>query len=387
MDVSSSIRNDKKRKLSEEHEVGEGENRIGNLADTIVQHIMSFLPTKDAVKTSILSKRWKYLWLSVPVLDFDDESTDSVEESPFKRKLFMDFVERVLLLRDSSPIMNFSLTLTCNAPSDSSRINSWISAAVKHKVQVLNICLFKIGEPFVLPHRLFTCELLQELKLNMFHCLKLPSFVSFSSLKILSLNRIIFLDDHSAQKLFKVCSILEELYLISCSWENVKAVCISSPRIQKLHIEDKYHFPDDEDDDTDDESDNTDDQNNPIYEINDIDGHHSSDDESDDTDDQSDSDGCQFAVFGTSLKYFSYTGDFVHGCYIQDSSSIVEAHLSACNRDRKIGYRAFKLLWGLSNAKSLKLDQFAVDVCCYFLNWMKFFFPLIYNFPFNLLCS
>ena len=63
MDVSSSICNTKNQKFSKEHDVGEGENRIGNLADAIVQHILSFLPTKDAAKTSILSNSWKYLWL------------------------------------------------------------------------------------------------------------------------------------------------------------------------------------------------------------------------------------------------------------------------------------------------------------------------------------
>ncbi|KAL4628458.1 hypothetical protein ACB092_05G239700 [Castanea dentata] len=294
MDVSSSLCNTKNQKFSNERDVGEGENRIDNLADAIVQHILSFFPTKDAAKTSILSNRWKYLWLSVPDLDFHDGAyhfTDA-EEPPHKRKLFMDFVERVLLLREPSTITNFSLA--CNVLSDSSRITTWISAAVKHKVQ---------------------------LHLNMFNLLELPSFVSFSNLKILTLIRIVFPDDHSAQKLFKVCSILEELYLIFCSWENVKAVCISSPKIQKLYIQEK---------------------DTSYY-------------------------GCQFAVFGTSLKYFSYMGDFVHDCHIQDSSSIVEAHLQGYNGDRKIGYRALKLLRRLSNAKSLKLDDNAVELS--FMFW------------------
>ncbi|KAK4588250.1 hypothetical protein RGQ29_019299 [Quercus rubra] len=284
----------------------------------------------------------------------------------------MDFVERVLLLREPSTITNFSLT--CNVLSDSSRITTWISAAVKHKVQVLNIRLYKIGEPFMLPSCLFNCESLQELHLNMFNLLELPSFVSFSNLKILTLIRIVFPDDHSAQKLFKVCSILEELYLILCSWENVKAVCISSPKIQKLYIQEKdpSYCTDtgdedgennsvDQNNDSDNESDNIDGQNSPVYVNDDIDDVYSSDEQSDDADDQCDSDGCQFAVFGTSLKYFSYMGDFVHDCHIQDSSSIVEAHLQAYNGDRKIGYRALKLLWGLSNAKSLELDDNAVE--------------------------
>ncbi|XP_073107463.1 F-box/FBD/LRR-repeat protein At1g16930-like [Elaeis guineensis] len=44
---------------------------INDLSDAALLHILSFLPTKNAAQTSLLSKRWRYLWIRVPVLDID----------------------------------------------------------------------------------------------------------------------------------------------------------------------------------------------------------------------------------------------------------------------------------------------------------------------------
>ncbi|GKV41279.1 hypothetical protein SLEP1_g48832 [Rubroshorea leprosula] len=45
-------------------------DRISNLPDSIIHHILSFLLAEDAVKTGVLSKRWKYLWTCAPKLTF-----------------------------------------------------------------------------------------------------------------------------------------------------------------------------------------------------------------------------------------------------------------------------------------------------------------------------
>ncbi|KAF5757153.1 putative F-box domain, leucine-rich repeat domain superfamily, F-box-like domain superfamily [Helianthus annuus] len=48
------------------------DDRLSMFPEEITLHILSLMPTKYAVRTSILSKRWRYRWMFVTNLDFDD---------------------------------------------------------------------------------------------------------------------------------------------------------------------------------------------------------------------------------------------------------------------------------------------------------------------------
>nr|XP_028956507.1 FBD-associated F-box protein At5g18780-like [Malus domestica] len=106
------------------------EDRISELPDTIHCHILSFLETVHAVRTTVLSTRWNNIW-KVPNLHFDympsfcpkyeDEDADAC------RNHFMTFVDRVLFFRDSSKIQNY--TLSCIHESDFTRIDGWLCTA------------------------------------------------------------------------------------------------------------------------------------------------------------------------------------------------------------------------------------------------------------------
>ena len=324
MDGSGLIQNPKNQKLSEEQDIIDRNSKcLRDLPNEILQYIISLLPTEDAVRTSILCKRWEYLWKSIPNLDFR-------QGVPAKRKLFMNFVERVLLLRDSSNIKEF--TLCCDVLCDASRVNAWISAAVWRNVQELAIRFGNIKEPYSLPHCLFTSVTLTKLDLWMPYNLKVPSTTCFSNLKSLALIAIIFSDDYSTQQLFSGLSVLEVLTLDKCNWKNLKVLSICAPKLSHLIIRER-----------------------PLQR-------------------KCDWDDCQVMIFGLGLKNFDYSGQLYNDYFLYNSCSLEGAKIyvycfnessneGSDERSRQVAYRMYKLFIGLSTVQKLKLSFTAVEVC------------------------
>ncbi|CAL1373564.1 unnamed protein product [Linum trigynum] len=67
-------------------------DRLSSLPEPIIHHILSFLDTKSAVQTSVLSRSWRSAWKHVPALDLDQYSFQHY--SSFHR-----YVGKVLSLR------------------------------------------------------------------------------------------------------------------------------------------------------------------------------------------------------------------------------------------------------------------------------------------------
>ncbi|KAL9812416.1 putative F-box protein [Arabidopsis thaliana] len=106
-------------------------------------YTLSFLTTKEAALTSVLSKRWRNLIAFVPNLDIVDHDflypEKSKEERADIRELFIDFVDRVLALQGNSPINKFSLD--CSG-IDSDRVDAWIQNVMVRGVSELDLSIF-----------------------------------------------------------------------------------------------------------------------------------------------------------------------------------------------------------------------------------------------------
>ncbi|VYS48598.1 unnamed protein product [Arabidopsis thaliana] len=97
---------------------------ISSLPDVILQENLSLIPTKFAIRTSVLSKRWRHVWSETPSLDFDD-----------CYKLDVDFIDKTLALYRARKIMTFDLWISngINLPY----IDGWIKFAMSRNVENL----------------------------------------------------------------------------------------------------------------------------------------------------------------------------------------------------------------------------------------------------------
>lgn len=173
----------------------EDQDRISRLPDSVLVHILSLLPTSDAVKT-VLVPRFRHLWTSIDTLSFSeclyhDCSDKNYDDGPVYEDRFLNFVHHVLILHESMTIYKFHLKIKFsldNSVGEETRddpefqdyvsrerrmaneIDTWVRFAVRKKVKVLDLDFLGCGfsEPhasYRLPNVVFTSENLTELKL------------------------------------------------------------------------------------------------------------------------------------------------------------------------------------------------------------------------------
>lgn len=215
-----------------------GVDRISDLPDAIVCHILSFLPTIYAVLTSLVSRRWANLWKSLPNLDFDNQDFPAKLTDRFAR-----VVDRLLYFRGSSDIRKLRLHIKqCENLSsrDFSRILRCIRSAIRHNIVELDLLLlFRNHQTYGLemPQRVFMCKTLEVLTVySDLISYPPPTTGCFPSLKVLHVS-VFGLDHGSLDKLFSYCPVLEDLTLDGifpyCQFLNIN---ISAPELKTLKI-------------------------------------------------------------------------------------------------------------------------------------------------------
>ncbi|KAL1189768.1 F-box/LRR-repeat protein [Cardamine amara subsp. amara] len=238
--------NVKKRKSSEEEEG----DVISKLPEELLCHILSYLSTKEAALTSLLSKRWRDLFTLIPSLDFDDSifmPCLSPEECP--RTSFREFVNRVLALQSNSPITKFSLI--CHKGVDEDLVGDWIVEALRRGATDLTLIVLFPSRLYSLPSSIiFYSHNLIKLKLGcgklgiIHHSLFWGDDFIFTNLKTLHLDSIdLGQKGGSFARLLSKCPILEELIVNCMKWHRWSSASVCSLTLKRLTIDGEQYLP------------------------------------------------------------------------------------------------------------------------------------------------
>ncbi|XP_076925450.1 uncharacterized protein LOC143588286 [Bidens hawaiensis] len=109
----------------------ENDDRLSRLPDELIHKILSFLDITRAIEASALSSRWRYIWTSLPYLNFSSEEFHALLD-------FSKFVSCVLSNRNNQTDVYF-VALTVHGKVSHEFIERILDYAFSHNVQQLNI--------------------------------------------------------------------------------------------------------------------------------------------------------------------------------------------------------------------------------------------------------
>ncbi|KAH7675535.1 RNI-like protein, partial [Dioscorea alata] len=194
--------------------------RFSHLPDELCISILSKLTALDAVRTSILSKRWKDLWMSATSLKFDYRQFPNSMDKNSK------FIE-LICQWDTT----FCLQLW-DFKEEIPNIRRWISFTLRRFVQELELFIHR-NTLNRLPDELFTRESLTVLSLTMLdNVLELPSSITLPNVRT----------PHLGLMAFQSCPKLEYLGMSSCSMYGMEILNICSSELQNLSLSNCRHF-------------------------------------------------------------------------------------------------------------------------------------------------
>ncbi|XP_031403556.1 F-box/FBD/LRR-repeat protein At1g13570-like [Punica granatum] len=200
-------------------------DKFSNLPGHVIDQILSQLSIRDAVRTSVLSTKWRYKWTTIPNLVFDNQclTFTSQDQTVIKNKL-VNVIDHVLLLH-TGPIYKFKLShRDLIGITD---IDKWILHLSRSPIREFVLEIWK-GQRYKLHSSLFSCQDL--IHLELFNCLLRPpaTFRGFKNLKSLDLQHVTMAQE-VFESLISSCPLLERLTLMN--FDGFTHLNIDAPRL------------------------------------------------------------------------------------------------------------------------------------------------------------
>ncbi|CAH8260040.1 unnamed protein product [Arabidopsis lyrata] len=207
-------------------------DRISALPDDLLLQILCLIPTKDAMTTMILSKRWRFVWTMLPKLDYADGYED---EKSNPEKSVWDFLDKSLQLHKAPSLESLRINLGQQCPVDVD-VGKWVLNAVDRFVRelILQIRFIPTADPTSLPKSLYTCKTLVKLTLSGKIFVDVPSSACLPSLESLVLVSVVYKDEDSQVRLLSSCPVLRNLFVFRYKPDNVTRFFVKLPSLRKL---------------------------------------------------------------------------------------------------------------------------------------------------------
>ncbi|KAL3629727.1 hypothetical protein CASFOL_026949 [Castilleja foliolosa] len=229
------------------NERDEDGDKISQLPEPILHHILSFLSQKDAARTCVLSKSWRYLWCARPVIDFYESAFRSHcfrgRCSPGhsycgdcrrrNKETFMFVIDKTLKRYHDLKLSVHELNLVMSI--DDSKVNTlllkWIPKLIipDMRLKSFNLTLYgqrSFSDFFDMPSILFKVESLQSLYLR--RC-KLSQINSSDEVLLKRLQTLTLDDVHITKETLEMIlssnPLLENVSLLMCKGFEVIRVC------------------------------------------------------------------------------------------------------------------------------------------------------------------
>ncbi|KAL1556935.1 F-box/FBD/LRR-repeat protein-like isoform X2 [Salvia divinorum] len=203
-----------------------GVDTITTLPRSIIENILSRLPLREMVRTSLLSREWKHKWLTCPELVFDVWF-----DQMFLTGCELNPIIHHVLRHHRGPLLRF----TVQVPSIRScpEIDEWLHLLPNHTLQDLFLRVSIGGERRLTTH-LFTFQHLRNLSLE--SCTFHPplGFEGFNKLVTLELQNVGLMPDRFGDFLAS-CSAVQTLKLFHCPAFN--CLEITGPRLKLLEFD------------------------------------------------------------------------------------------------------------------------------------------------------
>nr|GEV45617.1 protein TORNADO 1 [Tanacetum cinerariifolium] len=215
---------------------------ISTLPEEIIESVLTRMPIRDALRTSVLSRRWWYCWMSMPKVSFNEQKLfeESINDKQMKKYKLLNAVFHVLLLY-KGPILDFRLYVgELDMASEFDQIIVYLSRSNHVKKLAFEILT---NHYWKLPSLFFTLQGLEYLEIT--NCVFEPplTFKWFNRL-----SEVYFIDvEVSAKSLLRFlsnCPLLEVVGLIK--YENTskeemsgmpQKLPISLVRLKRLYLD------------------------------------------------------------------------------------------------------------------------------------------------------